>query len=745
MSKNNSFHKFHIIMINIFILLFNNYIYSLPSIHNKDNNTNNHNGLNDNYLLDNIINKTKGEIFVFETLENYFFIFLNNNMYLFSNIGELIQNCIFFEQIPEYKYQIIEYKNLLNKSNLYYFIFVNIDNENNIVLNIYEYNYLNNSNNIILSSKINIIEKDINLDNNFSCQLIQNIDNDDMLFCFFKNKITNELIYKSFKINIKNNEINNNNIKKSLNYFKITGNLKKSIKSKDNNKILLLLVENKNIYKYINFDIITNNFNESISYLNNNDSLKNKSDNKFNIEYINNLNEYIFYLFIDNNKINIVKMNEDFQIINKKVYKINNNTIKDCIHNFFISIIYKSNNYYISYLCHLNKYPIIKYAKLKESNDILFKRKLQENNNDNNNNDNNNNKDYYVDFDKKETNIPKKEIKDNQDSIMSQTSSDQSYKIKGDGYEIKISQMGQKDETSITSIDFGNCETKLRNNYSLDDSDIIKVFQLELYNTNNKSITNNIKYTIYNENNKQMNLSVCAGEKIIINYNLKENTTLDVEMISNYLNEGIDILDSNHDFFNDICYSYSSNGSDMTLQDRISELYQNYSICDSGCDYMGIDTENLTVICSCSVSDDENDDESENLKDIILNLFENSTFGVIKCYKLFFSKNNKLKNIGFWIFLIIIVGHIPLYILFFIEGIKPIKKFISTEMRKFSYFLQNQNSLGSPPKKNEKNSENNSDNDLPRKTIEVLKDEKYEITTNNNNNIDLILSEKKKF
>ena len=105
-----------------------------------------------------------------------------------------------------------------------------------------------------------------------------------------------------------------------------------------------------------------------------------------------------------------------------------------------------------------------------------------------------------------------------------------------------------------------------------------------------------------------------------------------------------------------------------------------------------------------------------------MNLFENSTFGVIKCYKLFFSKNNKLKNIGFWIFLIIIVGHIPLYILFFIEGIKPIKKFISTEMRKFSYFLQNQNSLGSPPKKNEKNSENNSDNDLPRKTIEVLND-----------------------
>ena len=79
----------------------------------------------------------------------------------------------------------------------------------------------------------------------------------------------------------------------------------------------------------------------------------------------------------------------------------------------------------------------------------------------------------------------------------------------------------------------------------------------------------------------------------------------------------------------------------------------------------------------------------------MLNLFEDSTFGVIKCYKNVFDITNKKDNIGFWVFSVIIICHIPLYIMFFLKGISPIKEFIINEMKKYHYYID----LGTPPKK----------------------------------------------
>ena len=57
----------------------------------------------------------------------------------------------------------------------------------------------------------------------------------------------------------------------------------------------------------------------------------------------------------------------------------------------------------------------------------------------------------------------------------------------------------------------------------------------------------------------------------------------------------------------------------------------------------------------------------------IKSAFIESNFGVVKCYKLVFSLKGKLKNIGFWIFLLLILLHIPLLVNFFYKGVKSIK------------------------------------------------------------------------
>ena len=259
--------------------------------------------------------------------------------------------------------------------------------------------------------------------------------------------------------------------------------------------------------------------------------------------------------------------------------------------------------------------------------------------------------------------------------------------------------MGNKGEKGSSSIDFLNCEKKLREANGLNESSILSVFQTQIESSNEKSLINKIQYVVYDENNNQLNLSVCENDPIRINYAIRNNTKLNTTMLSSFANKGIDILNSSDPFFNDICYTYSEGGSDIILKDRISEIFQNYSICDTGCDYESVDTENLTVSCSCSVSSDDSDsdddEESTNLKSIILNIFDDSTFGVIKCYKLVFDFSNKLKNIAFWVFSIIILAHIPLYILSFINGIKPIANFIIDEMKKNHYFIN----VNEPPKK----------------------------------------------
>ena len=67
-------------------------------------------------------------------------------------------------------------------------------------------------------------------------------------------------------------------------------------------------------------------------------------------------------------------------------------------------------------------------------------------------------------------------------------------------------------------------------------------------------------------------------------------------------NLGIDIYDINDPFFNDHCYPFTSKeGKDVSLKERIEKYYQNVSLCESNCKYIGLNfTENtFEAQCEC--------------------------------------------------------------------------------------------------------------------------------------------------
>ena len=746
---------------------------------------------NEKILLNNEIKN----IFFYKNIgvDDIIFIFIKNYIYIFNLRGDYIKKCKAFNDLPSDKYYIFPFKYNSQQSYKYHYAFLYIE-KNNVVFNIYEYKYISNKNSLLFKNVSFLPYLNTSLNVNFSCNFMLDKSNKTLLTIIYEsNKKTNKLSFEIFEMNIEKKIINNYNSYNIMNQDLMTkvGFNFKLINNKDYTKTLICSKDINLINCFI-YDSIKHEFTNNINYLNNCDSQFN-SFSDFSIDNIN--NKCIIYCFSSQRTINIVELNEDFQYESTKIYEINDKKKNDELYHLF----FNSKNYQLLLFSNENKFQFLTLKELLEKDKIKKWRVLNEGddaqNKDNNNeslspaenqnnpengNDNQDesnqgesnsenkdnesmNKDnesdnqgnnkvenidnefkgngqtgggYEFDFDNKETNIPKEQIRDNRDDLMNNIKPGETYELKGDGYEIKVAPMGQKEEGS-TSIDFLSCEKKLREYYNLSDSDILTVFQTEVETSSERTLTNKIQYVVYDENNTQLNLSVCSDEQIRINYALKENSTLNTSMYSLFYDRGIDILNSSDLFFNDICYVYSDGGSDMILADRIAEIYQNYSLCDSGCDYEGLDIENFTVSCSCSVvandTDDDNDEET-NIKEIILNLFEDSTFGVVKCYKLVFSLTYKNKNIGFWVFLIIIIVHIPLYVLFFKTGISPIRKYIEKEMQKYHYLTKLVTS--NPPKKFDNNSQN-SEKNINNKNMhnDELKEDNLNLANHTNENI----------
>ena len=54
--------------------------------------------------------------------------------------------------------------------------------------------------------------------------------------------------------------------------------------------------------------------------------------------------------------------------------------------------------------------------------------------------------------------------------------------------------------------------------------------------------------------------------------------------------KGIDVFNADDAFFNDLCHQYdSSDGKDIVLDDRRTDIYKNATFCEDGCTYKGMD------------------------------------------------------------------------------------------------------------------------------------------------------------
>ena len=279
-------------------------------------------------------------------------------------------------------------------------------------------------------------------------------------------------------------------------------------------------------------------------------------------------------------------------------------------------------------------------------------------------------------------NKTKEEIGNNLDRIMENITIGNKYLIYGNNYNISIYPINDLTSFKSTFVDFSLCENILRIKNNLTNNETLTFLKIEIDKMNDKALTNQIEYKIYNHKKEALNLSLCENIKLQVHYNIKDNSLLNKSMILYYSELGIDIFNLNDSFFNDICYPFSNSNSDIILKDRTSDIYQNYSLCDNNCEYDFIDIESNTVTCNCEIKKEVNTAvSSPTFNTLVKNIFKDSNIGILKCHDLIFSLKIKLDNIGFWIFLVFSICHIPLYIYYFINGITSILVYCEYKIR----------------------------------------------------------------
>ena len=268
---------------------------------------------------------------------------------------------------------------------------------------------------------------------------------------------------------------------------------------------------------------------------------------------------------------------------------------------------------------------------------------------------------------------------------------------------------------NISTIDLGECESILKSKNNISEKDSLIILKTDIKSADLSSTY--VQYEVYDPNTlKKLDLNECNEVKIVVSVPVN----LDSETISLYdsmSESGYNLFDSEDDFYNDICSTYTSaNGTDMTLADRKKEIYSmsgNVSMCQTGCLFESYNKTTKKAKCNCDAQNESTqtdmtkiDFESNSIKDSFLSTLTNSNFYVLKCYKLALKFSNFIKNKGRMIMSVILVTFVVFLFIHFIKDRKTLKNYIQILLQSKMSKTKNQK-IKEKVKKKSKNKKNN--------------------------------------
>jgi hypothetical protein len=279
-------------------------------------------------------------------------------------------------------------------------------------------------------------------------------------------------------------------------------------------------------------------------------------------------------------------------------------------------------------------------------------------------------------------------------------------------------------QETLIGLDLTNCLKKIVNTYELD-----KDYTFIIYNYNiilKTHIVYQIEYKIFFNNGTLIDLNICKGISISMSFPIDlEKSNINKEKMYDLSKYGYDIFNSSDKFYINICSHYTDgNKTDVPLEYRKMEYYQNVSFCEENCIYNKFNTTSLTVDCLCLTKTEFNSSNSSNyVNNSISNEFKkiikHTNIKVIYCYNEVFKLKNFFINYGNLLVLFFFVLEIILYILFIKTGIKPLLKQINSYLKNKTFNEDKDNnetnlnkSIKISNSKKEKTNKNNNSNNI---------------------------------
>ena len=199
-------------------------------------------------------------------------------------------------------------------------------------------------------------------------------------------------------------------------------------------------------------------------------------------------------------------------------------------------------------------------------------------------------------------------------------------------------------------VNFQSCYNKVQQAYSITDKLIIVLVDKRV------SKSSSTFFSFYHpvSGAKLDAENICRDDNIEVKESLKaimdKNDTY-YQTKTSLASQGINIFDLNDPFFIDICYDFDNPlKKDIPLNDRIKDMYPNVSLCDEGCQYKGINLEDMTSTCDCKFKDiAENAFDNDLMDEAFGDVFDfinSSNILVFKCFKYIFKHFSRLIGVG---------------------------------------------------------------------------------------------------
>lgn len=194
----------------------------------------------------------------------------------------------------------------------------------------------------------------------------------------------------------------------------------------------------------------------------------------------------------------------------------------------------------------------------------------------------------------------------------------------------------QKNEELInsTTINLGECENKIKEKYGIPSYKSLYILKIDIKQKGLKipKIVYEVYYPLFGHNLIKLNLAVCE--------NLKIELSIPIILIGD-----IDIINPASDYYNNICYTYTSeDGTDITLSDRKNNyVNNNLTVCEEDCNFNRYNYTTSKVTCSYEVQTNPTTKigditfDKNKLFDSFTNFKNILNINVLKCYKSFFN------------------------------------------------------------------------------------------------------------